>query len=513
MKTSKHSHRLIIVLGDQLNMDSAALQRLNPERDRIWMAEAHQEATHVWSSKIRIAYFLSAMRHFRDELRAKGLQVIYHLLDSREEKTLADILVADLKTLRPQVVRMVQAGDYRVQQSLQQTVSDHGIRFECLPDNHFLCDSGDFDEWARSRKRLRLEHFYRFMRQRHDILMGDARPAGGKWNYDRENRKTFPREGPGVIPLWPSFSPDAITRDAIKIVEKRFYEHPGALADFDWPVSRRDARAALQDFVQHRLAAFGPYQDAMWTEEPFLYHSGLSAAMNVKLLHPGEAIDAAVKAYERKRAPLASVEGFVRQILGWREYVRGIYWKYMPEYVERNALQADQALPRFYWTGATDMQCLAQTLHQTLTYGYAHHIQRLMITGLFALLIGAHPRRVHEWYLAVYVDAVEWVELPNTLGMSQYADGGLLASKPYVASGRYIDKMSNYCRHCSYDPTKAIGKDACPFTTLYWDFLRRHDAQFRRHPRTALQWRNLDRWNEPDQRRIARQADEIRLRQ
>ncbi|MDH3281591.1 MAG: cryptochrome/photolyase family protein, partial [Gammaproteobacteria bacterium] len=363
---------------------------------------------------------------------------------------------------------------------------------------------------ANTRKQLRLEYFYRFLRERHGILMDNAQPEGGKWNYDSDNRRAFPKDGPGMTPPWPGYPPDTVTRSAIQTVEQCFPDHPGDLSSFDWPVTRRDAKNALDDFIQHRLSMFGPYQDAMWTDAPFLYHSGLAAAMNVKLLNPRESIDAALRAYQQGHAPLASVEGFIRQILGWREYVRGIYWKYMPEYLERNALRAPCTLPEFYWTGDTDMECLRQAIHQTLKYGYAHHIQRLMVTGLFALLMGVNPRAVHEWYLSVYVDAVEWVELPNTLGMSQYADGGVLASKPYVASGRYIQRMSNYCQHCQYDPSKAIGHNACPFTTLYWDFLRRHDQRFRQHPRTALQWRNLHRLSDSDKQRIRRQADTIR---
>jgi deoxyribodipyrimidine photolyase-related protein len=298
----------------------------------------------------------------------------------------------------------------------------------------------------------------------------------------------------------------------IATVEKCFPDHPGDLSAFDWPVTREHALHMCDDFIRDRLPLFGRYQDAMWTEEPFLYHSGLSAALNLKLLNPREPIGGAVEALANESAPIASVEGFVRQILGWREYVRGIYWRSMPGYLDSNALEAVHPLPGFYWTGDTDMECLRQVLHQTLQHGYAHHIQRLMVTGLFALLLGVEPRQVHEWYLAAYVDAVEWVELPNTVGMSQYADGGLLASKPYAASGRYIDRMSNYCGHCRYDPGKSVGEDACPFTTLYWDFLRRHDRRFRRHPRTALQWRNLDRLSAADKAAIRKQADDLRRR-
>jgi deoxyribodipyrimidine photolyase-related protein len=509
-KLKKVDERLAIVLGDQLDLESTAIQRLDRQRDRIWMAEACEESTHVWSSKLRIACFLSAMRHYRDELLARGYEVIYHRLDPNQPESLAGILASDLKRFRPRQVQMVRAGDYRVHRSLERAVTGSGSRFTCLPDNHFYCDQACFDQWADQRKQLRLEYFYRFLRKRHHILMTDGRPTGGSWNYDRDNRKVFSGRGPGITPPWPAYQPDRLTRDVISDVEECFSEHPGDLAGLDWPLTRRDALHALDDFVEYRLATFGPYQDAMWTDEPFLYHSGLAAAMNLKLLNPREVIDAAIEAWDGKGAPLASVEGFVRQILGWREYVHGIYWRYMPEYIDRNVLQAGNDLPRFYWNGDTDMQCLRQVLHQTFKYGYAHHIQRLMVTGLFALLFGVRPRQVHEWYLSVYVDAVEWVELPNTLGMSQYADGGLLASKPYVASGRYIERMSNYCKNCRYDPGKAVGETACPFTTLYWDFLQRHETSFRTHPRTALQWRNLDRLSEADKRDIRSRADSVR---
>jgi deoxyribodipyrimidine photolyase-related protein len=273
-------------------------------------------------------------------------------------------------------------------------------------------------------------------------------------------------------------------------------------------VTRDQALTALADFVEHRLPEFGRYQDAMWTGEPWLFHSRLSAAMNLKLLDPREVIAAAEDAYHAKHVPLASAEGFIRQILGWREYVRGIYWHFMPQYVERNALDAHRPLPAFYWTGDTDLNCVRHAVRQTLERGYAHHIQRLMVTGLLALLLGVEPREVHAWYLAVYVDAVEWVELPNTLGMSQFADGGVMASKPYVASGKYIQRMSNYCRGCRYDPTAATGETACPFTTLYWDFLRRHARLLSANPRMTMQLKNLERLGKGEQNAIEQQADD-----
>jgi deoxyribodipyrimidine photolyase-related protein len=306
------------------------------------------------------------------------------------------------------------------------------------------------------------------------------------------------------------FSQDETTREVLRLVEERFPDQPGSLAHFDWPVTRRQAGRALRDFVDRRLTAFGRYEDAMWTGEPFLYHSRLSSALNLKLLDPRKAIDVAVEAWRKGEAPINSVEGFVRQILGWREFVRGIYWLFMPEYAERNTFGADLPLPALYWSAETEMNCLRECVGQTLEFGYAHHIQRLMVTGLFALLLGVEPRRVHEWYLAVYLDAVEWVELPNTIGMSQYADHGTMATKPYAASGKYIQRMSDYCENCRFDPSERRGEAACPFTTLYWDFLSRNRRTLQTNPRMGLQIRNLDRIPDSERRAIRRQADRLK---
>jgi deoxyribodipyrimidine photolyase-related protein len=312
------------------------------------------------------------------------------------------------------------------------------------------------------------------------------------------------------VPPRSRFELDAVTRDVIALVDQRFAAHPGRLDSFAWPVTRAQALQALQAFVQQRLPLFGRYQDAMWPGDPWLYHAHLSAALNLKLLNPREVVAAAVAAHDAGHAPLASVEGFVRQILGWREYVRGIYWTQMPGYLERNALGADADLPHWYWTGATDMACLRDALEQTLTHGYANHIQRLMVTGLYALMLGVNPKQVHAWYLAVYVDAVEWVELPNTLGMSQYADGGLMGSKPYIATGKYIQRMSPHCKGCRYDPAERSGDNACPFTTLYWDFLMRHGTTLARNPRMALQVKNVARLTEAQKQAVGERAAAIR---
>jgi deoxyribodipyrimidine photolyase-related protein len=340
--------------------------------------------------------------------------------------------------------------------------------------------------------------------------MDDGKPAGGQWNFDADNREAFGPEGPGTLPDRATFAWDDITREVVALVESRFADHPGTLASFAWPVTRAQALTALRRFVDERLPLFGRYEDALWPGEPWLYHSQLSAALNLKLLNAREVVQAAAAAYRAGRAPLQSVEGFIRQILGWREYVRGIYWTQMPGYLERNALDARHELPGWYWTGQTDMACLGEAITQTLEHGYAHHIQRLMVTGLFALLFGVRPRRVHEWYLSVYVDAVEWVELPNTLGMSQYGDGGLMASKPYVATGKYIQRMGGPCGSCRYDPAQRTGDRACPYTTLYWDFLLQHEQAMLKNARMALQAKNVARLDAEEREAVRQRAQAIR---
>ena len=496
---------LIIILGDQLDRESPLFQGSDVRLDRVWIAEVLEEAKHVWSHKARIAVFLSAMRHFRDELRNEGWKVEYREIDA-QPTTLAKELKQTIDQLRPQRVRVVEPGDFRVAQALREACPS----IDVVTDTHFLCSIDDFRHHAEGRKQLRMEFFYREMRRRHQVLMDGKGPLGGEWNYDSENRGTFGKPGPGLVPTPASFAPDKLSRQVLTQVNELFASHPGKLTHFDWPVTPVQAEEALQDFLDNRLPEFGEYQDAMWTAQPFLYHSRLSVALNLKLLNPRRVIAAAEERYRSGKAPLASTEGFIRQILGWREYVRGIYWLYMPGYAEKNELNAHHPLPRFYWTGQTEMQCLRAAIEQTLDFGYAHHIQRLMVTGLFALMLGVEPRRIHEWYLAVYVDAVEWVELPNVLGMSQFADGGIMASKPYVATGKYIQRMSNYCAGCRYDPAESTGENACPFTTLYWDFLMRHDERLRANQRMTMQMRNVDRLSSQKKIAIQIQANEVR---
>ena len=508
---STNCRNLVVVLGDQLNADSSAFDGFDSSRDTVWMAEVAEESTHVWTHKARIVMFLSSMRHFRDELILRGLNVHYRQLDDQNNK---HSLVAELRSAicryAPEKIIITEPGEWRVLEKLKNLAAEMNVEIEIRVDRHFFCSQKEFADYARGRKQLRLEYFYRKMRRKHGVLMKGDQPEGGKWNYDNLNRGTFGRQGPKQVPSTKCFKIDETTREVIELVQQRFADHPGQVAAFDWPVTRNQALQSLSDFIEFRLAKFGLYQDAMWSDMPYLYHSRLSAALNLKLISPREVIEEAINAYKSELAPLSSVEGFVRQILGWREFVRGIYWYLMPDYLQKNTLQATHALPSFYWNGKTEMSCLQQTIKQTLQYGYAHHIQRLMVTGLFALLLGVDPQAVHQWYLAVYVDAVEWVELPNSLGMSQYADGGIMASKPYIASGKYIQRMSNYCSSCCYDPAKSVGDDACPFTILYWDFLERHNEILRTNPRMSFQLKNLSRKEASEMEALRKQAAKIR---
>jgi deoxyribodipyrimidine photolyase-related protein len=496
---------LIVVLGDQLDRDATAFDGFDPALDRVWMAEVVEESTHVWSSQQRIVQFLAAMRHFAAALREEGVPIQY---DTLREGSLSDALREAIALWRPQRVRLTQPGDWRVLQALRAAAG--GTPLDVLEDRHFLCSATRFAAHARGRRQLRMEYFYREMRREHRVLMDGDQPCGGEWNYDADNREAFGPDGPGFLPPPTRFEPDAITQDVIALVQTRFADHPGQAAPFGWPVTRGQALQALHRFIDERLEHFGRWQDAMWTGEPWLYHAHLAAALNLKLLNPREVIAAAEAAWRAGRVPLPAAEGFIRQILGWREYVRGIYWLRMPGYAEQNALDATHDLPAWFWSGDTPMRCLADAIGQTLRHGYAHHIQRLMVTGLYALLHGVQPQQVHAWYLSVYVDAVEWVELPNTLGMSQFADGGLLASKPYIATGRYIERMSDHCRGCRFDPGERVGERACPFTTLYWDFLLRHEARFAAHPRMALQVKNLARLDVAQREAIRARAYAVR---
>jgi deoxyribodipyrimidine photolyase-related protein len=502
---------LILIFGDQLSHRLSSFDDFDRGLDRVWMAEVDEEATKVWCHKSRLVFFFSAMRHFRDELRERDIEVDYHELseDGRRDsgRDFSSVLKASVRRLKPERLVMTEPGDWFVRQSIESTARELDIALEVRTDRHFYCSIADFAAWAEGRKSLILENFYRWMRKQHRVLIDKhGKPVGGAWNFDKENRQTFKKSGPGKLPPLPKFKPSKTTRQVMAMVAERYSEHPGDLDDFDYPVTAEQAQSALQHFIEHRLPQFGDYQDAMWTDTELLYHSRLSAVMNAHLLDPFDVVHAAIDAYDAGDASINSVEGFVRQVLGWREFVRGVYWTLMPEYIERNALEAERDVPQAYWDGETEMNCIRQAMQDVIKHAYAHHIQRLMVLGLYAQLLGVHPRKFHDWHMAMYADAIDWVSLPNTLGMSQHADGGVVGTKPYCASGNYIDRMSNYCKSCRFNPKLAVGEDACPVTTMYWDFLHRHQEKLRANGRMTFQIKNLDNKDPQELKAILKQA-------
>ena len=483
---------LRLILGDQLSHQIASLRDINIDTDIVLMAEVSAEVTYVKHHKRKIAFLFAAMRHFAEELRCAGTNVIYRRLDDQNnggslESELKQVIAS--RKISKLVVTM--PGEYRLMETMRSWQSTLDVAVELREDDRFLCSLDKFNKWADGRRQLRMDFFYRDMRRDHNVLMDGGEPVGGKWNFDSDNRE--PPVAGMVIPPPLQFVPDRITNDVLALVSERCADHFGDLDDFGFAVTREQALAVLDHFVDQRLNNFGKYQDAMVLDEPWVYHSHIGFYLNAGLLLPAEVISAAETAYHGGHAPLNSVEGFIRQILGWREFVRGIYWLKMPDYADLNFFEAKRDLPEFYWSGETKMLCLAQAVDATKKYAYAHHIQRLMVLGNFALLAGLSPEQVNEWFLIVYADAYEWVELPNVSGMVLFADGGYLASKPYAAGGAYINRMSNYCKHCHYKVSQKNGVTACPFNYLYWDFLIRNRSKLKDNARLGMMYRSLDR--------------------
>jgi len=495
---------LIPVLGDQLSPSLASLRDVDRDEAVVLMMEVAEETTYVRHHKKKIALILSAMRYFADELREDGWTVDYVKLDDRGNTgSFTGEVERAARRHEADCVRIVEAGEWRVQKAIEGWRRTLGIAVDILPDDRFVCGILEFQTWAQGRRELVMEHFYREMRRKTGLLMDGDQPEGGVWNLDHENRKP-PKTGQDY-PHPMRFASDAVTEEVLALVGERFADHFGSLEDFWLPVTRVQARRALGHFVRHALPDFGTWQDAMVTGERFLFHAFLSPAINCGLLDPLEVCEAAAEAYRAGDVPLNAAEGFIRQIIGWREYMRGVYWLEMPDFGEANALRARRPLPEFYWTGETDMLCLAQAVQSTRDEAYAHHIERLMVLGNFACLAGVDPRAISDWFLVVYADAYEWVELPNVVGMSQFADGGRLGSKPYVSGGAYINRMSDYCPKCRYDVKQKTGEDACPFNALYWDFLARHEKRLRGNHRMGPVYRNWDRM-EDEQKRAYRQS-------
>jgi deoxyribodipyrimidine photolyase-related protein len=484
---------LIVILGDQLSEGLASLRGGDPKRDAIVMGEPLGDIAHANHHKKSIIFVLSAMRHFAARLRAQGWTVDYAPLeDDGAPESFTDIIARAVARRNPARIRIVEPGDWAVLEEVKSWAARFSLPVDILEDDRFVASHARFEDWAAGKKALRMEFFYREMRKKTGLLMEGGAPAGDRWNFDAENRKPAKDGARFNAPM--RFAPDATTQSIIRLVKARFADHFGDAEPFWFATTAQEATRALDHFIEHGLRRFGETQDAMLTGERFLSHSVLSMYMNVGLLDPMEACRRAEDAWRKGKASIESVEGFIRQIIGWREFVRGVYWREGPDYVRRNALQAQQPLPWFFWSGDTKMACVKAVVDQTREEAYAHHIQRLMVTGTFALIAGVDPYDVHRWYQAVYADAFDWVEVPNVIGMSQFADGGLLASKPYAASGAYINRMSDYCGSCAYDVKKKTEDDACPFNALYWDFIARHEKRFAGNPRMATiyaSWRRM----------------------
>ena len=510
---ARSAETLLLVLGDQLDRRVPERVGLDPERDMVLMAEVRDEAEHVASHRQRTVQFLAAMRHHALDLLEAGYRVRYVRLDATANtQTLDGELARALDTLTPRRVVVVRPGDLRVTAALERTCREKEARLEVVEDETFTCPLEEFDAWADDgRKRLTMEYFYRERRRRLGVLVdGDGKPEGGRWNFDADNRETFSREP--ELPSWYRARPDDVTREVMALVERTWPDASGRMPHFHWPVTPAEAKRALDDFVHKRLRGFGTYEDAMRTGAPTVYHSRLSGAINLKLIDPMDCVKAAVAAYESGDAALNDVEGFVRQIIGWREFIRGVYFREGRDYARRNGLGHQGALPAFFWTGETDMNCLRHSIGEVLDNAWGHHIQRLMVIGNFALMSGVHPGAVHDWFLGMYVDGVDWATAPNVLGMSQHADHGVVGTKPYAASANYIKRMSNYCDGCRYDPASRTGEDACPFNTFYWDFLLRHEERFAGNQRMSLTLRNAARLDERQRRDIRTSAASLRDR-
>ncbi|WP_409281269.1 cryptochrome/photolyase family protein [Pseudomonas defluvii] len=499
------TRRLCLVLGDQLSFDLPSLQGLDTERDTVLLAEVMEEARHVPHHPQKIVLVFSAMRHFAEALRQRGVRVQYVALDDPDN---TGSLPGELRRwhglLQPEALHLTECGDWRLEHSL--TCS--GLPIHWHVDSRFLCSRAEFASWAKGKKQLRMEFFYREMRRKSGLLInGDGSPVGGAWNFDADNRKALPKHQ--RVPLPARFTVDAMTREVIALVAEHFTDHYGSLEAFDYPVTHADAQALWDYFLDFGLAAFGDYQDAMAQDEPFLFHARISAALNIGLLDVRQVCADVEAAYWSGRIPLNAAEGFIRQLIGWREYVRGIYWLQMPTYASLDFFGNSRQLPAFYWTGDTRMNCMRQVIGQTLEHAYAHHIQRLMVTGNFALLAGIVPSQVCDWYLSIYMDAFDWVELPNTLGMVMHADGGYLGSKPYCASGQYIKRMSDYCSGCAYNVSESTTDTACPFNALYWHFLMRHRDLLQRNQRLAMVYKNLARMSEDKQQALWQRGEAL----
>ncbi len=496
--------RHVLVLGDQLNRSVEPLASADPASTRVLMIESAALAEGLPHHKQKLVLVFSAMRHFAQELEADGFDVEYLKCGDFEEG-----ITQYLGKNEGAILEVIRPTDWGYEERLRKAGHGAGGTLEVVENGLWLTSDEDFDVWAKGRKSLRLEYFYRMERKRRGWLMDGDEPVGGEWNHDAKNREI--PDDDHVFPAVPRFEPDELTRSVMDEIEEAFPHHFGDLDDFAWPVTREQALEALDDFVTNRLPDFGPYEDAIVDDEPVLNHSLLSVPLNLGLLTAEEVCE---RALERWRGgddvPIQSIEGFIRQILGWREFMRHIYRTKMPSLRQANGLEHDLGLPGAYWGDETGMRCVGRTVEQLQRSGHTHHIQRLMILGNFALIARVDPRELNEWFLGCYVDALDWVVTPNVMGMSQFADLGSFTSKPYAASANYVNKMSDYCADCRYDPKSSVGEDACPLNSLYWAFIDHHAERWASNHRMALMVRNWERREEEDRAEILAKAEAVR---
>lgn len=495
------------IFYDQLSQEISSLKNLDKIFDHIVFIETKDQFMDLSHHKKKIAFIISSMRHFAIELSNQGYKVIYLKMDDEpNSQNLLTEFDKIINNISCKNIILTKPNNYNLSEKINFFLSELKISSEIREDNRFLTNEKEFQKWANNKKQLRMEYFYREVRKKYNILMDkDGKPEGGIWNFDTENRE--PPLKQMKFPKRISFKKDEITISVLNLVKTNFSSNFGTIDNFYFSVTREQALIEAKHFINNILPLFGKYQDAMLTGEAYLYHSLLSSYLNVGLLLPLELCQMAENSYRANNSPINSVEGFIRQIAGWREFIRGIYWHFMPNYKQNNFLNSNNKLPSFYWNGQTKMSCIKEVVSQTDEHAYSHHIQRLMITGNFGLIAGINPQELSEWYLAVYADAHEWVETPNTLGMALYADGGVVASKPYAASGKYINKMSNFCKNCYYNQNEVFEEKSCPFNSLYWNFIDKHQHNFRTNQRMKFIYSVWDKFDSAKQIKIKARAE------
>ena len=498
---------LRLILGDQLNQKHSWFKEVNHDILYV-MIEMRQETDYVTHHIQKVVAFFSAMRAFKIEMQEKGHQFLYlGINDANNKQSLKENIKSIIEERNIEHFQYLLPDEYRLDEQLKGLCDEITISFSSVDTEHFLTQRNDIATFFKGKKQFLMENFYRKMRKDHDILMEGKEPVGGKWNFDHDNRNKYK----GEVPIPPAYSYKNDVSEVISDIKKANIKTIGSIDDenFHWPIDRKQALQFARYFCRELLPYFGTYQDAMHTEEKFLFHSRISFALNSKLIGPKELVEKIIEAWKENqdKINIAQVEGYIRQVIGWREYMRGIYWSKMPDYAEKNFFEHDRKLPEFYWSGETKMKCMEKSIKQSLSEAYAHHIQRLMVIGNFALLNMTDPDEVDQWYLGIYIDAIEWVEITNTRGMSQFADGGIVGSKPYLSSANYMHKMSNYCTNCHYDHKKKTGDKACPFNSLYWNFYDTHRDKLAKNQRIAMMYRTWDKKSEQEKEELLKQAD------